>query len=67
MLNYAIELYTKAMTNEVLSGRHRQQPPAGQRSGAWIQNPISALRTIEHDTPTGPEDLHLEHLRGRAA
>ncbi|MBV9600801.1 MAG: extracellular solute-binding protein [Chloroflexi bacterium] len=51
-LNYAIELYNKAMTNEVLSwdDTGNNLLLAGGR-GSWIQNPISALRTIEHDTP----------------
>src|SRR5438874_12928576 len=52
MLNYAIELYTKTMTDEVLSwdDTGNNQFLASGR-GSWIQNPISALRTIEKENP----------------
>jgi multiple sugar transport system substrate-binding protein len=52
MLNYAIELYNKSMTNEVLSWDDTgNNLLLASGRGSWIQNPISALRTIEHDTP----------------
>jgi multiple sugar transport system substrate-binding protein len=52
MLNYAVELYNKAMTNEVLSWDDQgNNLYLASGKSAWIQNPISALRTIEHDTP----------------
>jgi multiple sugar transport system substrate-binding protein len=52
MLNYAIELYNKTMTNEVLSWDDTgNNLLLASGRGSWIQNPISALRTIEHDTP----------------
>jgi multiple sugar transport system substrate-binding protein len=52
MVRYAIELYNKTMTNEVLSwdDTGNNLLLAGGR-GSWIQNPISALRTIEKDSP----------------
>src|SRR5207244_12493721 len=52
MLTYAIELYNKTMTNEVLSWDDTgNNLLLASGRGAWIQNPISALRTIEHDSP----------------
>lgn len=52
MLNYAVELYNKAMTNEVLSWDDQgNNLYLASGKASWIQNPISALRTIEHDTP----------------
>jgi multiple sugar transport system substrate-binding protein len=52
MLTYAIELYNKTMTNEVLSWDDTgNNLLLASGRGSWIQNPISALRTIEHDTP----------------
>jgi multiple sugar transport system substrate-binding protein len=52
MLNYAIELYNKTMTNEVLSWDDTgNNLLLASGRGSWIQNPISALRTIEHDSP----------------
>jgi multiple sugar transport system substrate-binding protein len=51
-LNYAVELYNKAMTNEVLSWDDQgNNLYLASGKSAWIQNPISALRTIEHDAP----------------
>jgi multiple sugar transport system substrate-binding protein len=47
-LEFAVELYNKTMTNEVLSwddSANNQGLAAGRIS--WIHNPISALRTIE--------------------
>jgi multiple sugar transport system substrate-binding protein len=51
-LKFAIELYKNAMTNEVLSWDDTANNLflAGGK-GSWIQNPISALRTIEKQTP----------------
>jgi multiple sugar transport system substrate-binding protein len=62
MLNYAIELYNKAMTNEVLSwdDTGNNLLLAGGR-GSWIQNPISALRTIEHDTPDLAQKIFISN------
>jgi len=52
MLTYAIELYNKTMTNEVLSWDDTgNNLLLASGRGSWIQNPISALRTMEHDTP----------------
>ncbi|HEX8967603.1 MAG TPA: hypothetical protein VF937_06980, partial [Chloroflexota bacterium] len=52
MLNYAIELFHKTMTDEVLSWDDTgNNLLLASGRGSWIQNPISALRTIEHDTP----------------
>jgi len=52
MLSYAIELYKNTMTNEVLSWDDTgNNLLLASGRGSWIQNPISALRTIEHDTP----------------
>lgn len=51
-LTYAVELYQKAMTNEVLSWDDQGNNlllASGQ--GGWIHNPISALRTMEKETP----------------
>ena len=51
-LRYAIALYRTAMTDEVLSwddtGNNRY---LASGRGAWIYNQISALRSIEKDTP----------------
>jgi multiple sugar transport system substrate-binding protein len=51
-LKFAIELYNKTMTNEVLSwdDTGNNLLLAGGK-GSWIQNPISALRTIEKENP----------------
>jgi multiple sugar transport system substrate-binding protein len=51
-VKFAVELYNKTMTNEVLSwddAGNNQMLAAGRAS--WIQNPISSLRTIEKQTP----------------
>jgi multiple sugar transport system substrate-binding protein len=67
-VKFALELYKKTMTNEVLSwdDTGNNQMLASGRA-AWIQNPISSLRTIEKDnaelakkiyisnTPAGPK------------
>lgn len=62
MLQYVIELYNKTMTNEVLSWDDSGNNLflAGGR-GSWIQNPISALRTIEHDTPDLAEKIFISN------
>jgi multiple sugar transport system substrate-binding protein len=51
-VKFAVELYNKAMTDEVLSWDDTANNQ-GQASGriSWIQNPISSLRTIEKDNP----------------
>jgi multiple sugar transport system substrate-binding protein len=52
MLKYAVELYNGTMTNEVLSWDDTgNNLLLASGRGSWIQNPISALRTIEKDTP----------------
>jgi multiple sugar transport system substrate-binding protein len=52
MLKYAVELYNQTMTNEVLSWDDTgNNLLMASGRGSWIQNPISALRTIEKDTP----------------
>jgi multiple sugar transport system substrate-binding protein len=51
-VSFALDLYRKTMTDEVLSwddAGNNQFLASGR--GAWIQNPISALRTIERDNP----------------
>ena len=51
-LRFAIELYNKTMTSEVLSwddSANNQLLASGK--GSWIHNPISALRTIEKENP----------------
>ena len=51
-VTYAVELYNKTMTSEVLSwddSGNNQFLASGR--GSWIQNPISALRTIEKENP----------------
>ena len=51
-MTYAVELYQKTMTNEVLSWDDQGNNlllASGQ--GGWIHNPISALRTMEKETP----------------
>jgi multiple sugar transport system substrate-binding protein len=63
-----LELYRQTMTNEVLSWDDTANNQfLGSGRGAWIQNPISALRTIEKNdadlakkiaisnTPAGPK------------
>jgi len=59
-LEYAVELYNKAMTNEVLSwdeASNNQLLASG--TACWIHNPISALRTIEKQTPDLAEKIWL--------
>ena len=62
MLTYAIELYNKTMTNEVLSWDDTgNNLLLASGRGSWIQNPISALRTIEHDTPDLAEKIFVSN------
>jgi multiple sugar transport system substrate-binding protein len=59
-LEYAVELFNKAMTPAVLSwdeAANNQLLASGK--GAWIHNPISALRTIEKQTPDLAEKIWL--------
>lgn len=62
MLNYAIELYNKTMTNEVLSWDDTgNNLLLASGRGSWIQNPISALRTIEHDSPDLAKNIYISN------
>jgi multiple sugar transport system substrate-binding protein len=62
MLTYALELYNKAMTNEVLSwDDNGNNLLLASGRGSWIQNPISAYRTIEHDTPDLANNLYISN------
>jgi len=71
MLGFAIELYNKTMTNEVLSWDDTgNNLLLASGTASWIQNPISALRTIEKENeelakkillsnpPSGPKGRH---------
>jgi multiple sugar transport system substrate-binding protein len=63
MLNYALELYNKAMTSEVLSWDDTSNNLLlASGKGAWIQNPISALRTMEHDTPDLAQKVYVSNV-----
>jgi multiple sugar transport system substrate-binding protein len=49
---YGVELYQKTMTNEVLSWDDQgNNLLLASGTGSWIHNPISALRTMEKETP----------------
>ncbi|HEY8742844.1 MAG TPA: extracellular solute-binding protein, partial [Chloroflexota bacterium] len=62
MLNFALELYDKTMTNEVLSWDDTgNNLLLGSGRGSWIQNPISAYRTIEHDTPDLAKNIFISN------
>jgi multiple sugar transport system substrate-binding protein len=62
MLNFALELYDKTMTNEVLSWDDTgNNLLMGSGRGSWIQNPISAYRTIEHDTPDLAKNIYISN------
>ena len=62
MLTYAIELYNKAMTNEVLSWDDTgNNLLLASGRGSWIQNPISALRTIEKDSPDLAKNIYISN------
>jgi multiple sugar transport system substrate-binding protein len=59
-LEFAMELYDKTMTNEVLSwddSANNQMLAAGRAS--WIQNPISSLRTIEKSDPELAKKIYI--------
>jgi multiple sugar transport system substrate-binding protein len=61
-VEYAIELYEKAMTNEVLSwddSSNNQFLASGR--GAWIQNPISSYRTIEKSNPELAKNIWISN------
>ena len=62
-LKLALELYSKAMTNEVLSwdDTGNNQFLASGR-GAWIHNPISGLRTIEKQDPELAKKIALSNV-----
>jgi multiple sugar transport system substrate-binding protein len=62
MLSYAVELYNKAMTNEVLSWDDTgNNLLLASSRGSWIQNPISAYRTIEHDSPDLAKNIYVSN------
>jgi multiple sugar transport system substrate-binding protein len=62
MLNFALELYDKTMTNEVLSWDDTgNNLLLGSGRGSWIQNPISAYRTIQHDTPDLADKISISN------
>jgi multiple sugar transport system substrate-binding protein len=61
-VKFALELYKKAMTNEVLSWDdtgNNQMLASGRAS--WIQNPISSLRTIEKDNPDLASKIYISN------
>ncbi|HET6319761.1 MAG TPA: hypothetical protein VFG86_25155, partial [Chloroflexota bacterium] len=71
-LTFAVQLYQKTMTNEVLSWDDTgNNLLLASGKGSWIQNPISALRTIEKEnealakkilisqSPSGPKGRHM--------
>jgi multiple sugar transport system substrate-binding protein len=62
MLTYAIELYNKTMTNEVLSwDDNGNNLLLASGRGSWIQNPISALRSIEKDIPDLAQKIYISN------
>jgi multiple sugar transport system substrate-binding protein len=62
MLNFALELYDKTMTNEVLSWDDTgNNLLMASGRGSWIQNPISAYRTIQHDTPDLADKISISN------
>ncbi|HYU20816.1 MAG TPA: hypothetical protein VEQ11_19185 [Chloroflexota bacterium] len=59
-VTFALELYNKTMTNEVLSWddtANNQLLASGK--GSWIHNPISALRTIEKENPELAKKIYV--------
>jgi multiple sugar transport system substrate-binding protein len=61
-VKFALELYKKTMTNEVLSWDdtgNNQMLASGRAS--WIQNPISSLRTIEKDNPELAKKIYISN------
>lgn len=67
VLDYAKKLYTQAMTPEVLSwddsGNNRY---LASGKGAWIYNPISALRSIEDDKNPQSQELAKNIIIGQS-
>lgn len=66
VLEYAKKLYTQAMTPEVLSWQdvsNNQYLQSGK--GAWIYNPISAIRSIEDDKSATAQELAKNILIGQ--
>jgi multiple sugar transport system substrate-binding protein len=62
MLTYAVDLYNKAMTNEVLSWDDTgNNLLLASGKGSWIQNPISALRTMEKETPDLADKIYVSN------
>ena len=61
-MKYAVELYNQAMTNEVLSWDDTgNNLLLASGTAAWIQNPISALRTIEKDIPDLAKNIYISN------
>jgi multiple sugar transport system substrate-binding protein len=61
-LAFAVELYNKTMTNEVLSWDDQgNNLLLASGKGSWIHNPISALRTIEKDQPDLAKKLAISN------
>ncbi len=61
-VQYAVDLYKSSMTNEVLSWDDTgNNLLLASGRGSWIQNPISALRTIEHDTPDLAQKIFISN------
>lgn len=59
-LKLALELYRNAMTDEVLSwGDTENNQFLASGRGSWIQNPISALRTIEKEKPDLAKNIYV--------
>jgi multiple sugar transport system substrate-binding protein len=67
VLDYAKKLYTQAMTPEVLSwddsGNNRY---LASGKGAWIYNPISALRSIEDDKAPQSQEIAKNSIIGQS-
>ncbi|MBV9168596.1 MAG: extracellular solute-binding protein [Chloroflexi bacterium] len=62
MLHYAVDLYNQTMTPEVLSWDDTgNNLLLASGRGSWIQNPISALRTMEHDTPDLAKNVYVSN------
>ena len=61
-LTFAVDLYQSAMTNAVLSWDDTgNNLLLASGTGSWIQNPISALRTIEKETPDLAKKIFLSN------
>ncbi len=61
-VKFAVDLYQKTMTDEVLSwddSGNNDGLAAGRIS--WIQNPISAIRTIEKDKPELAKNIAISN------